>query len=114
WWIGESRCGWRATNNVFANNIVNAGASNDVFFNDIGADGAGVGTFDYNEYYSTGGNANAKWQWINQTTWTTTLASWQAISGQDAHATFADPLLNTSSFDTNTGSPARNSGNNPA
>lgn len=112
WWIGEWRCGWRATNNVYANNIVNAGASNDVFFNDIGDDGAGVGTFDYDEYYSAGGNANAKWKWINQTAWTTTLGSWQSVSGQDTHAAFADPLLNTSTLDTNTGSPARNSGNN--
>jgi len=112
WWIGEWRCGWRATNNVFANNIVYAGTSNDVFFQDIANDGAGVGTFDYNEYYSGGGDTNAKWKWINQTAWTTTFASWKSASLQDVHSTFADPLISTSNFDTNTGSPARNSGNN--
>ena len=115
WWIGEWHCGWRATNNVFTNNIVYAGSGNDNFFKDEGTDGASVGTFDYNQYYSAGGDANAKWQWINQTSWTTTFASWKSVSGQDAHSTFGDPGLvspSTGNFDTTASSTARNSGNN--
>jgi len=114
WWCGEISIGWRATNNVFDNNIVYAG-SQDVFVDDVGTDGSAVGTFDYNEYYSTGGNANAKWRWINQANWTMTLASWQSLSGQDAHSTFADPLLislTTPNLDNTAGSPARGSGTN--
>ena len=114
WWCGEVSVGWRATNNVFDNNIIYAG-SLVVFVDDVATDGAAVGTFDYNVYYSTGGNTNAKWQWINQTAWDFTLATWKSISGQDAHSTYADPLfvsLTTPNFDTMSGSPARGVGNN--
>jgi hypothetical protein len=81
---------------------------------DEGTDGASVGTFDYNDYFSTNGNANAKWQWINQTSWTSSLSSWQSMSGQDAHSFFGDPLFvstSTPDFDIKSGSPALNSGN---
>ncbi|MCW3059468.1 MAG: Parallel beta-helix repeat protein [Capsulimonas sp.] len=114
WWCGEIQIGWRATNNIFKNNIIYAG-SQDVFVKDIATDGAAVGVFDYNTYYSTGGDANAKWQWINQTTWNYTFASWKTASGQDAHSTYADPLFvstTTPNLNTNTGSPARNTGTN--
>jgi hypothetical protein len=113
WWCGEISIGWRATNNVFDNNIVYAG-SQDVFVDDVGTDGSPVGTFDYNDYYSTGGTSNAKWQWINQTSWTYTFASWTSRSGQDAHSTYADPLfvsVSTPNFNLQSGSPALNSGN---
>ena len=114
WWIGEIHCGWRAYNNVFKNNVIYAGTSG-VFLKDEGTDGANVGTFDYNEYYTTSGNANAKWQWINKTTWTYTFSSWQSLSGQDAHSFFSDPLfvnISGGNLDTASGSPARNTGTN--
>ncbi|WP_165864243.1 right-handed parallel beta-helix repeat-containing protein [Capsulimonas corticalis] len=114
WWCGEIQIAWRTTNSIFKNNILYAG-SQDVFVKDIATDGAAVGVFDYNDYYSTGGNTNAKWQWINQTAWDYTFASWKTASGQDAHSTYADPLFvstTTPTLDTNTGSPARNTGTN--
>ena len=114
WWCGEIQIGWRTTNSIFKNNILYAG-SQDVFVKDIATDGAAVGVFDYNDYYSTGGDSNAKWQWINQTAWDYTFASWKTASGQDAHSTYADPLFvstTTPTLDTNTGSPARNTGTN--
>ncbi len=114
WWIGEIHIGWTVTNNLFENNIIYAG-SQDVFVKDIGTDGSLVGSFDYNEYFSTGGATGSKWQWINQTTWMNGFSIWQSSTGQDAHSSYADPLfVSTSQFilDTSSGSPARNTGVN--
>ena len=114
WWGGEVHIGWTVTNNLFENNIIYAGSQN-IFVKDVGDDGSPVGSFDYNEYFSTGGAAGSKWQWIGQTTWTNGFSAWQSTTGQDAHSSYADPLFVSTgglNFDTSSGSPARDTGIN--
>ena len=114
WWCGEIGVGWKCTGCEFYNNVIYAGASNDVFVKDVGTDGSSVGTFNYNDFYSADGESNAKWQWINQTSYVYGLSAWQSESGQDENSIWGNPLFDSLSspfnFNLGSGSPALNSG----
>ena len=113
WWCGEIGVRWRSTGNVFENNILYA-LSQNVFVKDTADDSSSIGTFDYNDYYSTGGASNSNWQWSNETSWLVSFSTWQSYTGQDAHSVYSNPLfvsLTTPNFNLSTGSPALDSGN---
>jgi hypothetical protein len=107
---GEFQVQYYATNNVFKDNIVYAGASQDLFFNNYTSSESNPVDVDYNIYYSTDA-ANAQWIWNGKTY--TGFAKYQSGAGKDAHSSFANPQflsLTTPNLDVGSGSPAINTG----
>ena len=79
---------YKATNNVFKNNIVylaNAGSFL-YYFTKLTAAPAAM---DYNVYYASA--ANPTWVWKNKGY--SSIASFRTASAQDAHSKYADPLF---------------------
>jgi hypothetical protein len=109
---GEFQIQYYATNNVFKNNIVYAGAQN-VFIYSYTNSSANPVDADYNLYYSLGGATNSSWTW-NATSYTG-YAAYQSASGKDAHSSFSNPQylnLTTPDLHVAAASPAVNSGTN--
>jgi len=94
---GEFQVKYYATNNIFKNNPVYTGSSQDLFFNNYTASEANPVDVDYNIYYSTDAS-NA-----------------QSGTGKDTHSQFASPQfvsVTAPNFDISTSSPAINAGTN--
>jgi hypothetical protein len=107
---GEFQVQWYAANNLFANNIVYAGAQ-DLFVHNYTVNAASPAALDYNLYFSTAGAKAAKFQWnkVNDKG----FAAYRAASGQDGHSSFADPLflsVSVPDLDLRPGSPALGNG----
>ncbi len=109
---GEFQIQYFATNNVFKNNIVYAGAQN-LFIYSYTSSSANPVDADYNVYYSNGGAAASSWTW--NATARTGFAAYQTASGKDAHSLFVNPQylnLTTPNFHVAAASPAVNTGIN--
>jgi len=107
---GEFQIQYYATNNVFENNIVYAGAQG-LFVHNYTKTEADPAVLDYNVYFGAIGAAKAAFQWEKKTL--TGFAAYQAYSGQDAHAAFVDPLFVNAAgldLDIQAGSPALSAG----
>lgn len=107
---GEFQVQYYATNNVFKDNIVYAGAAQDLFINDYTASSSHPVDVDYNLYYSTDA-ANAQWVWQGRAY--SGFSVFQAITHQDLNGVFADPQFRSLAkpdFDVLSSSPAVNSG----
>ncbi len=109
---GEFQIQYHATNNVFKNNIVYAGAQALAIhnFTTSVADPADV---DYNLYFSPGGATGTTFVWNSKTYGTFT--AYQSGSGKDGNGKFSDPqFLNGSTPDLHvqSTSPAVNAGIN--
>jgi hypothetical protein len=85
---GEFQIQYHATDNLFANNIVHAGAGGVLVHAFVGA-AAVPATLDHNLYWSDAGSGGSSWTW-NGTEYGS-LAAYRAGSLQDAHSPFADP-----------------------
>jgi len=108
---GEFQVQFHATNNVFKNNVVYAGAQG-LLVNNFTTSEPDPVDVDYNVYYSSAG-ASSQWIWNKKTY--TGFASYQAGSGKDAHSYFADPqFINLTAPDLHvkSTSPAVNNGIN--
>jgi hypothetical protein len=103
--------GWSSC--IFKNNIIYSAAPSLLSLWKVGM------TLDYNLWWYTGtGNPSFSWVGTNYTS----LSAFKTGSGQEAHGIYANPLLNdptyhsngfpTTSFTTQTGSPAINAGTN--
>ena len=111
---GELQIQYNATNNVIENNIMYA-STQGLLINDFTTSTSNPAALDYNLYFSPKGIANSNWQW--QRKFLTGFSNYQAASGQDAHARFADPqFVNTTStppnLDVSSTSPAVGAGTN--
>jgi hypothetical protein len=107
---GEFQVQYYATNNVFKDNIVYAGASQDLFFNNYTNSESNPVDVDYNLYYSTDAS-NAQWIWNGKTY--TGFTNYAKKTGKDPHSAFANPQflsLSTPNLDIGSGSPALNTG----
>jgi len=107
---GEFQVQYYATNNVFKDNIVYAGASQDLFFNNYTNSVSNPVDVDYNLYYSTDAS-NAQWIWNGKTY--TTFTKYVSGARKDSHSAFANPQflsLSTPNLDISSGSPAINTG----
>jgi hypothetical protein len=106
---GEFQVQFHATNNVFENNIVYAGAAGVALYSYTHSEADPV-TADYNLYYTT---ADPQWWW--QGSEKTSFMAYQDASGQDKHSHFENPELSSLKvpydFDLSTHSPARGTGN---
>jgi len=80
---------WKATNNVFENNIVYSDSAGGNMLYTVGKPATAPVAMDHNLYYTTA--KNATWVWSGKTY--TGLGSFQLGTGQDAHSSFADPLF---------------------
>ena len=108
---GEFQVQYYATNNVFKDNIIYAGAQ-DLFFNNYTTSESNPVDVDYNLYYSSDA-ADAQWIW-NGTTYTS-FSKYQSGSGKDPSpdSHFTDPQflsLSTPDLDVSSASPAVGTG----
>lgn len=108
---GEFQVQYYATNNVFKDNIIYAGAQ-DLFFNNYTTSESNPVDVDYNLYYSSDA-ADAQWIW-NGTTYTG-FSSYQSRTGKDPSpdSSFVDPQflsLSTPDLDVSSGSHAIGTG----
>ena len=85
---GEFQVQYHASNNVFENNLVYAGAAGLLIYAYAGDTPAPV-VLDHNLFFTEVGMANAAWVW--QGVDYAGFANYLAASGQDAHSLFADP-----------------------
>lgn len=98
------------TNLQIKNNIFYLDNNTRYIYQEVG----GSYTFDYNLLYATSGNLRIRWG----NTEYTTLAAFQAATGQDTHSIYANPLLvnpsgrNTSDYQIASNSLAVNAGTN--
>ena len=98
---------FNATNDIFDNNIVYAGARGLLvhFFTKLGASPV---TLDHNLYYATAGAAKAQFDYGKRLY--VGFANYRQATGQDAHSVFADPLFDRTAppvlLDVMAGSPA--------
>jgi len=109
---GEFQIQYHATNNVFKNNIVYAGAQALAIHN-FTTSVANPADVDYNLYFSPGGPTATTFVWDAKTY--NTFTSYQTGTGKDPNSKFADPLfLNTTTPDLHvqSTSPAVNAGIN--
>ncbi len=109
---GEFQIQYHATNNLFENNIVYAGAQA-LLVNDFTKSTANPATLDYNLYFSPVNAGSSNWVW--QTKAITGFSSYQSTSGQDNHSIYADPqYLSTTTPDLHVQATSRavNAGNN--
>ncbi|HWA89174.1 MAG TPA: hypothetical protein VG889_04015 [Rhizomicrobium sp.] len=101
---GEFQIQYNATNNIFENNIVVAGAQG-LLVNDFTTSTPTPAALDYNLYFSSGGQ-KFKWQHHLYNTY----ASYLTGTGLDAHSPpFSDPQF-TTDFGIGAGSPAQQAG----
>jgi hypothetical protein len=110
---GEFQIQYHASDNVFANNIVHAGAGG-VLVSAYTGDTVLPATLDRNLYWSDAGGDGSIWIWRG--TEYGSLAAYRIGSSQDAHSPFADPLfIDTATPDLRvmTGSPAIDAGADP-
>jgi hypothetical protein len=106
---GEVQIQYYATNNVFKNNIVYAGAEG-LLINSY-TTGANPLDIDYNLYFGPQASTSAKFVWNG--TARTGFPAFQTATGKEAHSQFLDPLfLSLTTFDMNVqpASPAVNTG----
>jgi len=109
---GEFQIQYHATNNVFKNNIVYAGAQALAIHN-FTTSVANPADVDYNLYFSPGGATGTTFVWNNKTYGTFT--AYQSGSGKDGNGGFSDPqFLNGTTPDlrVRSTSPAVNAGIN--
>jgi len=109
---GEFQIQYHATNNVFKNNIVYAGAQALAIHN-FTTSVANPADVDYNLYFSPGGATGTTFVWNNKTYGTFT--AYQSGSGKDGNGKFSDPqFLNgtTPDLHVQSTSPAVNAGIN--
>lgn len=74
-------------NNIIQNNIMVAGSSDVLIYNEYTKNSGNV--IDYNLYYAPDGSEEASWIWKNKEY--TGFKSYQKNSGNDAHSLFANP-----------------------
>lgn len=107
--FGDFQIQYHATNNVFENNIVYAGAQGVMLWGSVNSTPSPV-TADYNIYYTA-----ASPEWMYQGVKETSFAAYQKASGQDKHSHFINPALLGAkvpyNFDLAATSPARGAGN---
>ncbi len=104
---GEFQVQYHAFDNVFMNNILYAN-SQGLLLSEVTNPDSVPATMNYNLYYTT---ATPNWQWNGATY--TSLANFQAGSGQDAQSKFGNPdFVSTSApnFQLTAGSPALSAG----
>ena len=109
---GEFQIQYHATNNVFKNNIVNAGAQALAIHN-FTTSVSNPADVDYNLYFSPGGATGTTFVWNSKTY--STFTSYQTGTGKDGNGKFGDPqFLNTTTPDlrVQSTSPAVNAGIN--
>ncbi len=109
---GEFQIQYHATNNIFKNNIVYAGAQALAIHN-FTTSVANPADVDYNLYFSPGGATGTTFVWNNKTYGTFT--AYQSGSGKDGNGKFSDPqFLNgtTPDLHVQSTSPAVNAGIN--
>ncbi|WP_339323305.1 right-handed parallel beta-helix repeat-containing protein [Paenibacillus sp. FSL W8-0194] len=83
-------------NNVIKNNIMVAGSSDVLIYNEYTKNTGNI--VDYNLYFSPGGSSNATWTWKSKEY--TGFSAYKSKTGNDAHSIFADPkFLNVSNND---------------
>jgi parallel beta-helix repeat protein len=87
---GEFQIQFHATNNVFKNNIVYAGAQG-LVVNSYTNSTANPADVDYNLYYSTASAGSTTWLWIGKTY--NGFTAYQSATGKDPHSNYADPLF---------------------
>lgn len=109
---GEFQVQFYATNNIFENNILFATSQGLVINNYTNSESHPV-LADYNVYYSPAGS-NSQWLWNGKAY--TGFATYQSVTKQDAHSSFANPDFDSIShplnFDILPASPAVNAGIN--
>lgn len=86
---GELSIQFDTHDNVIQNNIFVANAQSLFMTNGYAQNNDNL--VDYNLYFAPAGAANSSWEW--QTVWYDGFAAYQAGTGNDAHALFADPQL---------------------
>jgi Right handed beta helix region len=109
---GEFQIQFHATNNVFKNNIVYAGAQG-LVVNSYTNNVANPADMDYNFYNSTARAGSTTWLWIGKTY--NGFTAYQTGSGKDQHSNYADPLFvnnTTPDLHVQSGSRAVNAGIN--
>ncbi|BDI28607.1 hypothetical protein CCAX7_006580 [Capsulimonas corticalis] len=94
---GEFQIQYHATNNIFDNNIVSAGAQG-LFVNSFTRSAAAPATLANNLYYSAVGAASGEWLW-NGVTWTG-FSAFQIGTKNDSASKFASPqFVNAAALD---------------
>jgi Right handed beta helix region len=111
---GEFQIQWYATNNIFENNILYAGAQG-LFVYDYTTSESSPALLDYNLYFSAGGAAAATWTWQKKTY--TGLSTYLTKTGLDSHSPpFLNPefisLASPPNLDVASTSPGVNAGTN--
>jgi hypothetical protein len=110
---GEFQIQFYATSNVFENNIAYA-TRQGLLVNNFTANASAPATLNENLYYSPLGADKSLWVWNGHTY--TGFAAYQAGSGEDANAIFANPLFDRVTsppvLDVQSGSPAVGAGSN--
>jgi parallel beta helix pectate lyase-like protein len=111
---GELQIQWYATNNIFENNILYAGAQG-LFVYDYTTSESSPALLDYNLYFSAVGAAAATWTWQKKTY--TGLSSYLTKTGLDSHSPpFLNPefisLASPPNLDVASTSPGVNAGTN--
>ncbi|MBI3476762.1 MAG: right-handed parallel beta-helix repeat-containing protein [Acidobacteria bacterium] len=87
---GEFQIQFHATNNVFKNNIVYAGAQG-YMVNNYTKSTPNPADVDYNLYYSSANASGTTWLWVGKTY--SGFTAYQSGSGEDSHSNYADPLF---------------------
>ncbi len=109
---GEFQIQFHASSNIFDNNILSA-TSQGLFVNNYTNSSPTPASLDYNLYFSSTGAAGGTWVWTGVTH--TGFTSYRSATGQDAHSSFADPLLVNAAMlnlQVQPSSPAVNAGTN--
>lgn len=111
---GEFQIQWYATNNIFENNILYAGAQG-LFVYDYTTSESSPVALDYNLYYSTVGASKGTWTWQKKTY--TGFPAYLTGTGLDSHSPpFLNPefisLASPPNLDIESTSPAENAGTN--
>jgi hypothetical protein len=87
---GEFQIQFHATNNIFKNNIVYAGAQGYVV-NSYTNSTPNPADADYNLYYSTASAGSTTWKWTGKTY--NGFTAYQSGSGKDPQSNYTDPLF---------------------
>jgi len=109
---GEFQIQYKATNNIFENNIVYGGAQG-LLVNNYTSAGTSPTVMNYNIYFSPLASTAAVFVWSGTTR--TGFATYQSATGQDSHSQYVDPQylsLSTPNLQVQPSSPAVNAGLN--
>jgi len=87
---GEFQIQYHATNNIFMNNIVYSGKEG-LLVNNFASSTPDPAGLDYNVYYSAGPAKKTTFVWERKTY--SGFSAYAAATGNDAHSSYADPLL---------------------